>query len=385
MSIVLAPRKYEKPVSLKNQVRNTAAGLTGPRHATQPEFIDTGIGKTHDGYYDLSQALSYNALLYLIAGARGIGKTFDAKRKGINKWIKKRTQFIYLRRFEEELKSVDQFFADIAHLYPEWDFRVVGRQFQVAPVSTQDEKKREWFVMGFAVALSTAQNKKGVSYHNVTWVIFDEFILEKTAQHYLPNEAEILLNFYNTVDRYREKTIFVLLANAVSIDNPYFTYLKILPDHEWIKDPSKARFWVAHFPQSDTFKASIASTRFGQFIQDTSYYEYAVQNTFADNHRHLIALKNEKALHYFNLELKTGTMAIWQDVVHGKWYATSRIPPGQLTLTLMPEKHTEEKTLVFANSDIIINLMGAFQGHMLYFDTPATRNIFLDLFNGARK
>lgn len=339
--------------------------------------------KIHDGYYDLGPILSHNCLLNLVAGARGIGKTFDWKRKGINRWIKRREQFIYLRRFEEELKSIGQFFADIQHLYEdEWDFRVNGRQFEVAPASTREDKKRDWEVMGFAVALSTAQNKKGVSYHNVTWVGFDEFILEKSAQHYLPNEAEILLNFYNTVDRYQEKTIFVLLANAVSIDNPYFTYLKIIPDKELIKDGGG--FWLAHFPQSEAFKASIASTRFGQFIEGTAYYDYSVQNQFSDNHKHLIGLKNEKALHYFNLELKSGSLAIWQDVVGGKWYATGKPVNGQATLTLLPEKHTEQTTLVFLNSDIIINLMGAFQAHRLYFDNPASRNIFLDLFSNKR-
>lgn len=338
--------------------------------------------KEHRGHYDLGGILSHNCLWYLIAGARGIGKTFDAKRKGINRWIKKRTQFIYLRRFEEELKSIGQFFADIQHLFPDWDFRVNGRQFEVAPATSRDDKKREWEVMGFAVALSTAQNKKGVPYHNVTWLIFDEFILEKSAQHYLPNEAEVLLNFYNTVDRFQEKTIMVCLANAVSIDNPYFTYLKILPDKEIIKD--SGGFWLAHFPQSDEFKASIASTRFGQFIEGTAYYDYSVQNQFSDNHKHLVGLKNEKALHYFNLELKSGIMAIWQDVVGQKWYATSKPVRGQLTLTLLPEKHTEETTLVFLNSEIIVNLMGAFQAHRLYFDTPATRNTFLDLFANKR-
>jgi hypothetical protein len=359
--------------------------LPGSGKPPEPAKPPTAFGpqrKQHDGHYDLGGILSHNCLWYLVAGARGIGKTFDWKRKGINRWIKRREQFIYLRRFEEELKSIGQFFADIQHLYPEWDFRVNGRQFEVAPASTRDDKKREWDVCGFAVALSTAQNKKGVSYHNVTWLGFDEFILEKSAQHYLPNEAEILLNFYNTVDRFQEKTIMVCLANAVSIDNPYFTYLKILPDKEIIK--GGGGFWLAHFPQSEEFKASIATTRFGQFIEGTAYYDYSVQNQFSDNHKHLVGLKNEKALHYFNLELKSGVMAIWQDVVGGKWYATAKPVNGQLTLTLLPEKHTEEKTLVFPNSDVILNLMAAFQTHRLYFDSPATRNTFLDLFNGKR-
>lgn len=353
----------------------------GGRVQSEPPIAYGPQRRQHAGFYDFGPTLSHNCLLNLIAGARGIGKTFGAKKLGIKRWINKRQQFIYLRRFEEELKSLDQFFADIQHEFPDWDFRVSGRRFEVAPASTRDDKKREWEVMGFAVALSTAQNKKSISYHNVTLVIFDEFILEKSALHYLPREAEILLNFFNTVDRYQEKTIFLLLANAVSIDNPYFTYLKILPDKELVKD--SGGFWLAHFPKSEEFAASIAETRFGQFIKDTAYYDYAVSNQFSDNHLHLVADKNSNALHFFNLETRAGVMSIWQDVIASKWYALSRVPPGQLMLTLLPEKMTEEKTLVFPNDDIVLKLMSAFRNKRLFFDTASTRNVFLDLFNGA--
>jgi hypothetical protein len=184
----------------------------------QPDAPPVAFGPAriqHTGFYDFGPTLSHNCLLNMIAGARGIGKTYGAKKLGITRWIKKRTQFIYLRRFETELEELSQFFADIQHEFPDWDLQVVGRKFQIAPASTRDDKKREWEVIGFAVPLSTAQNKKSVSYHNVTLVIFDEFILEKSGQHYLPKEAEVLLNFFNTVDRYQEKTTFLLLASTI--------------------------------------------------------------------------------------------------------------------------------------------------------------------------
>lgn len=368
--------------AIKPHVRARQSGKTTELKAAHEVALDPVKGIKHTGFYDFGPVLSHNCLLNMIAGARGIGKTFGAKKLGINRWIKKREQFILLRRFEEELKSLDQFFADIAHEFTDWDFRTNGRRFEIAPASTRDDKKREWEVIGFAVALSTSQTKKGVSYHNVTLVIFDEFILEKSALHYLPNEAEILLNFFSTVDRFREKTTFLMLANAVTIDNPYMTYFKILPDKEFIKDSGPAKFWLAHFPKSEEFKASIDSTRFGQFLKNNAadYYDYAVKNQFADNHLHLVKLKSADALHFFNLETKAGSFAVWQDTNAGLWYATSKMPAGQLMLTLLPDKMTEQKTLVFINDPIIIDLLASFRNKALYFDTPATRNVFLDLF-----
>jgi hypothetical protein len=374
---------------------------SGPLHAKPkkkvPDAAPIALGapkRLLDGYYDFGPVLSHNCILNFIAGARGIGKTFGAKRLAINKWIKKREQFIYLRRFDTELPdSVPQYFADIQHLYPDWDFKAEGRKFYAAPANTRDAKKRDWEVIGFALALSTSQNRKSVSYIRVRTVIFDEFILEKSAQHYLPNEAEIFINFVNTVDRGQDDTVFLCLANAVTVDNPYNVYFSVLPPQpedakdpkkQLVKDKSAANFWLFHFPDSAEFQKSMAETRFGQFIQGTSYYDYAVANQFKDNHLHLVATKGENALHFFNLETRAGMMSIWQDIVAGKWYALSRIPQGQLTLTMMPERMTEEKTLVFDNDDIILNLMSAFRTKRLYFDTPATRNIFLDLFKTSR-
>lgn len=362
------------------------------KNADAPPLALGAPKKLHDGYYDFGPVLSHNCVLNFIAGARGIGKTFGFKRLVIDAWIRKRDQFIYLRRFEEELKTIDQFFADIQHLYPQWDFRVDGRKFLVAPSSTRDDKKRDWEVIGFAMALSTAQNRKSVSYIRVKKVGFDEFILEKSAQHYLPNEAEILINFINTVDRNQDDTVFICMANAVTIDNPYFTYLKIIPPQadalkrkDYVKDKSPAKFWIAHFPDSHEFKNSIADTRYGQFIAGTAYYDYAVGNQFSDNHLHLVGDKSSDALHFFNLETRAGTMSVWKDETHRKWFVMSRVPTGRLMLTMMPEKMDETKTLVFPNDEIILQLMSAFRTRKVWFDNPATRNVFIDLFNGARR
>lgn len=389
MSTAYAIRPHEGTLHAKPRKREADAA---PLALGAPKRL-------HDGYYDFAPVLSHNAILNFIAGARGIGKTFGAKKLAINKWIKKREQFIYLRRFDTELPdSVPQFFADIQHLYDDWDFKAEGRKFYASPANQRDAKKREWEVIGFALSLSTAQNRKSVSYIQVKTVIFDEFILEKSAQHYLPNEAEILINFINTVDRGQDDTTFLCLANAVTIDNPYFVYLKIAPPQpeeaadlkkQIVKDRSEAQFWLAHFPTSEAFQASMESTRFGQFTKNTTYYDYAVKNQFSDNHLHLVGVKTEKALHYFNLETASGMMSIWHDVLAGRFWALSRIPPGQLTLTMLPEKMTTEKTLVFAGDDVIVNLMHAFRTKRLEFDSPATRNVFLDLFGyagrGARR
>ncbi len=56
-------------------------------------------------YYDYGRVLSYHAAWMFVIGARGLGKTYGAKKLVIGDWIKKRWQFIYLRRTAEEQKN----------------------------------------------------------------------------------------------------------------------------------------------------------------------------------------------------------------------------------------------------------------------------------------
>lgn len=65
-------------------------------------------------FYDGYKTLTYNALFNFIIGNRGSGKTYWAKRWAINDFIKKGEQFIYLRRYKTELRTIKNFFADIS-------------------------------------------------------------------------------------------------------------------------------------------------------------------------------------------------------------------------------------------------------------------------------
>ena len=77
-------------------------------------------------------------------------KTYGiAKKKPIDNFLKSEEQFIYLRRYKEELKDIGSFFTDIEEAYPEHVFHVKGRTFYC------DNK-----VMGYAVALSQGNMKK---------------------------------------------------------------------------------------------------------------------------------------------------------------------------------------------------------------------------------
>src|SRR5690606_34164833 len=114
---------------------------------------------TTKNFYNYSKILSFNGTYNLLIGNRGQGKTYGMKKKCIKDGIKKGDQFIYLRRYKEELATArNTFFEDIKEVFPEYDFRTNGFAAQYSHMSNRDTKKREWTTIGYFIALRQSQN-----------------------------------------------------------------------------------------------------------------------------------------------------------------------------------------------------------------------------------
>lgn len=337
-------------------------------------------------YYSFEKIDSFNASYNLVAGGRGIGKTYGCKKKVIKNFIRRGEMFIYLRRYKSELVDAkNTFFADVAKEFPEWEFRVNGNQAEIAPADTADMKKRPWQVIGYFVALSTAAFKKSVSYDVVTTIIFDEFIIERGAVTYLPNEEKIFKDFYSTVDRYQDKTRVFFLANAVSISNPYFLAWRIFPDEEGefvFRSPRRSGgyFVVAQFPDSAEFESQVYETDFGQFIAGTEYAEFAISNTFADNNDEMVGEKPSSAKYQFTLETRVSKFSVWYSPRTQLYYALSKLPKSEIVFVLDAAKMGEGKALIGFSDRPLANLRTAFRTGRIKFDHPATRNSFAEIF-----
>ena len=85
-------------------------------------------------YWDINRCLSYNCLFNFIVGARGVGKTYGAKRYVIKKFIQSGEQFVYVRRYKDELKKMKRFFEDIYQEFPGHEFKVSPPNFIIDDV-----------------------------------------------------------------------------------------------------------------------------------------------------------------------------------------------------------------------------------------------------------
>lgn len=366
-------------------------------------------------FYNFAKVLSFNAMYNHCVGGRGIGKTYGAQKKvtkdALNSivWTDNVTvttkrgieyenvtqsgecfdQFIYVRRYKEELAlSKGTFFAAYQHEFPDWDFRANGWEAQTSPRKYAGMTKgRPWVVIGYFIPLSIAQSFKSVAFPKVKWIIYDEYILEKGATHYLPNEADVFNNFYSTISRYRENVRVLFLANAVTITNPYFIKYKVSPDDidadgfVRIDTPHIKGFMVVHFIDSEEFESEVYKTKFGKFIQGTEYADYAVGNQFNDNHKSMISSKGSKAYYMYTIEGKPGIFSVWFDPKADKYFCLERRIKDERILVVEATLMRENKTFMKITDKAFAVLRSAFSRDRVRFDTPVSRNAFMEIFD----
>ena len=324
-------------------------------------------------YYRLGPLLSRNGAINMVLGPRGDGKTFAAKEQAIRNAINRGEEFIYLRRYQKELESRHTFFDDIRFKFPDHEFKVDGKRAMMK--SPGDNK---FVCIGYFVALSTSQQKKSVAFPKVSLIIFDEFLIDKGAIRYIPQEVKVLLDFLSTVDRYKDKTRIVMISNSVAIANPYFQEwsIRVKPGQEWWAD--KTGFVIAHFIKDHVFAQQVRQTRLGAFISETEYGKYAVDAEFSDNGDNLIKSKTSNSRYRFTLETATGTFSVWSDSVEGFYYVQSKRPRGNETmLTMLPNSVNESVSLVAFNHKLLGQLRTSYSHGRMFFDGPESRNSFV--------
>lgn len=333
-------------------------------------------------YYDPHPILSYNAHFNFILDVRGKGKTYSfAKRIPIDAFLKDKEQFIYVRRYKQEMADLSTFFADIEDRYPENKLVVKGRTFLC-----------DGEIMGYAVNLSTANMKKSTAYPKVTRIIYDEFVLEKGYVRYLPNEVNTFLNFYETVARTRDNVKVYFIGNSISITNPYFLHFKIIPKknvrftsvQNYINDKGvKEHLILVEIGQdSDNFRELKEKTKFGKIISGSDYSAMAVDNEFRDNNDNFIEKKHPKSIFLFSISYMGNTVGVWASGHTGKLYVSQHytMTKGR-NYALTTEEHTPNMILVDRYKSVgnLVKLKQAFNRGYLMFESLAIRTMMYDV------
>lgn len=315
--------------------------------------IDTSM------FWDIKRTLTHNSLINIILGNRGGGKTFGAKELCIDNFIKKGEQFGYIRRYKDDLKEpMQQFFKDIEYKYPDYEFKTDNKYLYIRLKTENDnEKWTDKDIAGYGFILSTANNKKSISYPRITTLVYDEFLLDKGNQRFLPNEPVALLNLYETIARPgtpHPRVVLFMLANALTITNPYFLYWDLkMPtkkdkNNKWIwKHPTRPI--LVEDVKNEKFIDTKKNTEFGKLIEGTTYSGYSIDNKFLLDNDTFVEKRSPKAKFYFTFIYLEHTLGVWIDRDEGKMYVSKDIDPSYPLVYSITLKDHKPNTMLIKN------------------------------------
>lgn len=339
-------------------------------------------------FWSARRTLTHNRLINVIVGNRGGGKSYGAKQWAIDNFLKNGEQFGYIRRYRDDLKEpMTQFFKDIEWEYPDYEFKTDSKYFYIRERPADEKQKwTEKDIAGYGFTLSTASNKKSIAYPNITTLIFDEFLIDKGNQIYLPDEPIKLLNLYETVARPgtgHPRVVLFMLANALSITNPYFLFWNLrMPDKQ---DKNGKYIWkhptrpiLVEDVRNEAFIDSKRNTEFGKLIEGTKYADYSINNKFLLDDNTFIEKKSPKARYYFTFIYKGNEFGVWVDYNLGRMWVSKDIDPSFPLIYTASLKDHQPNTMLFKglprNSRLKIFIENFKLGNV-YFENMDCKNI----------
>lgn len=325
-------------------------------------------------WYSCNRLLSHNAFISMVMSPRGNGKTYDGKKLIIKNFLKDGSQSVYVRRKKTEIDEVkNNFWKDIQEEFPNHEFTVEGT------VGFIDGKEVVYFI-----PLSTSTNKKSTAYPKVKLIIFDEYIVTKsTYNDYITNEMVLFLDLIETVFRSRTNGRVLLLANAVSYVNPFFSFFDIVPrENERFTKYKDGLICLEQF-KSDVFMEEKKLTPFGRLIEGTDYAKYAIENEVLEDNNEFICERGSFKYRYLAcFKYEDFKIGVWQNLDNGTFFCDEIIDNSNINKFCMSLEEQEEGFLYFKgyrsiNWRLIAIRNGAHEGN-IYFCSQEIKKIMQD-------
>lgn len=335
--------------------------------------IDTSI------FYNYDRVMSYNAMLNIIIGERGVGKSYGIKKHVIKRFIKTGEQFIYVRRYETEIKKLlrnNKFFEDICN-DPELSMFTLTCNGNRLLVNGK--------VAGYAIPLSKSSTYKSDPFPKVSNIIFDEFLINNNTYHYLENEPVQLMEFIETIGRLRDIKIF-MLGNNTTIVNPYFAYFKInVPYNSEIKT-YKDGLILVNYIKNEKYREVKKSTRFGKLVSGTRYGDYAIDNKSLLDNDNFKAKKTANSKYFCTLIVNNNEYGVWLDYSTTFMYINNKVDIScPINLAFNFKDHSEKTILLTSKSVFFKNIYNHYSRGILFFDNDTTKSDITSVILKIRK
>lgn len=242
-------------------------------------------------WYDIRDSRSKWRVFNLFLGGRGIGKTYSA----IDYCITSGEQLLYVRSTDKQIKL--SLSPDRGNPFKKWasdhgrSVYIRGGEDinDIVEDVTDDQGGESEKILGYAAALSTFENLRGVDFSQVGIILYDEFI---QAQPFRFDAFRAFLNLYESVNRNRELTgarpvIVIFLANTQELQNPILAGFDLINPIEQMQLSGQKRFSrgdiYIELCESEISSRKEKSVLYRNLPQNDAYRREALQNQFSRN------------------------------------------------------------------------------------------------------
>lgn len=324
-------------------------------------------------WYEIKQRSDKLRALNFIIGGRGIGKTYGT----LDYIINSGKTFIYLRNTETQLQECA---TDFGNPFKRWNtdhgklFLIKSERRHCMIYDFTDEENPK--LRGYAAALSTFSNMRGVDLSDVELVIFDEFIERRTLSF---QQFEAFANFYETVNRNRELLgedplqVF-LLSNAQKLDNPILAGYGVIPRIEQMLKKEQTFYLdddiYIELPRSAVSEAKANTVNY-RLTKNTSYYQETIDNLFAHDS---FAEIGKKPINEYTPLCAVDDMYIWRHKSNCTYYVC-RTPSNKVPV------YTMRDSISAFLRRYRITLGVAAAEHQVFYSEFLLKSRFLELIN----
>lgn len=331
-------------------------------------------------YYNFDKLFSYNALINIVIGERGVGKSFNAKVAVLKNFLKTGEQFIYLRRYKTELDSA---------LVTFWDDLQANGYFEDNVLKVKKSKMLTTFtcdgeICGYAVPLSTANILKSTAFPKVKTIIFDEFILDVASgtYKYMKNEPQMLLDVMETVFRLRDGRV-LMLGNYINFFGcPYVAYFDLdLPYNSEFRTFKDGAI-VVNYIKNQAYRDAKNQSRFGKLIEGTVYGDYAINNQSLRENTVFIGKRPANSKFYVHLIVNGSHYGVWSGI-DGYLYISEKYDPSASQKYACDfDDHTEQTIFLNMRENWYLKYcLKAYKQGWLKFENQKIKSDIISLFN----
>lgn len=331
-----------------------------------------------NNYLDMAKIIELDYTFIFVIGGRGTGKTYGA----LDYVIKNNIPTILMRRTQSQLDVINK--TDFAPIRPicidmnmEYHVRSISKQSSGYYLADDN------LPLIITVAVSTIANMRGFDASDRKIIIYDEFIPEK-HERVIKNEAEAVLNAYETINRNRElkgarPVKLLALANSNDIMNELFIYLKLIePVSRMLKNGKEYYFDEERsiaiiMPNKSPISDKKAETSLYKLAGNGEFRDMALSNQFRNSESDLVV---SKSLKEFILLYTIGELNIYE-------HKSSKLIYCSLHHSGTPRKEYvyKDSELKFIRRDLLIFLKKYLQKN-IYFESIYCLALFEKIFLG---